>query len=397
MKYPYKSKSTPTSAADEIEPKMKSEVFLVLRDVFFVFAPVFGFCIGAIELTEAFGINMQWLKSFGTLGLYLVGIHSLVIGLCYSTLRFILRWRGLTELAFATDTNETQGSKKLSSELIKIVERSYKNKEFLEVVRFGSPLSRPLLLSGMHATRAVIGERVADAAAKKGMHEEQVLALIDDVGWSNVLLGNIDKATKTIEYGVKLAEQHNLLYYCAKGERHLAGVYQWYRKDVEQAHEHYTRALGFANRIKEKHSKNEMKAGMLFGQADLYRIEGKFQEALKLATESKELYEKLGDQEERVVKAYSQLGRIRIGLGNLQTAEDIFHEGFEAAQQLKRKDEMGRNLLGLGEVYVRSGDYSIALESLNEALQIFEETELTQEAKEAKRLIAEAEVGLRQQ
>jgi tetratricopeptide (TPR) repeat protein len=117
---------------------------------------------------------------------------------------------------------------------------------------------------------------------------------------------------------------------------------------------------------------------------------------LKLATESKDLYEKLGDQEERLVKTHSQLGRILIGLNDLQKAEDTFHAGFSAAQQLKRKDEMGKNLLGLGEVHLQNKDYSIAIENLNEAFQIFDELEMKQESKEARFLMAQAEVASKQ-
>lgn len=391
MKKLRKVTTAKSSNGDDKVHSVFTEILLILRDIGIGFSSAIGFYLTTSQISKAVGDNLDWVKSQGFFGLYLVCMPSLVVGFMYATIMYVKRWMKNYFEILKMQKSEIQTMEKLSEELVNIVERSYKAKAFLEVVRFGSPLSRPLLLSGMYAERVKIGERIADAAAKKGMYEQQIVALIDDVGWTNALMGNLDKAEKTIAYGTKLAIDKALFYYATKGERHLSGICQWYRNDIKGALVHYTKALKLAEKIPDEKAKREMRAGILFGQADLYIIQGDYEKALKLAIESKEIYEEMSEQEERLVKSYSQLGRIHLGLNQTQKAEDTFHAGFNASQQLKRKDEMARNLLGIGEVYLRNAEYNNAIENFEDALEIFEELGMKQESKRTSSLKKQAE------
>ena len=387
-------KKTTTAKSNNGDTKVHSvftEILLILRDIGIGFSSVIGFYLTTSQISKAVGDNLDWVKSQGFFGLYLVCLPSLTVGFTYATITYVKRWMKNCFEVLKMRRSEIQTVEKLSEELVNIVEKSYKAKAFLEVVRFGSPLSRPLLLSGMYAERVRIGERVADAAAKKGMYEQQIVALIDDVGWTNALMGNLDKAEQTISYGIKLAIEKGLFYYATKGERHLCGICQWYRNDIKGALAHYSKALKLADKISDIKAKQEIRAGIFFGQADLYIIQGDYEKALKLAIESKEIYEDISEQEERLVKSYSQFGRIYLGLNQTQKAEDTFHAGFNASQQLKRKDEMAKNLLGIGEVYLKNAEYNNAIENFEDALEIFEELGMKQESKRTRSLKKQAE------
>jgi hypothetical protein len=50
----------------------------------------------------------------------------------------------------------------------------------------------------MYSERIKVGEFVEEAAARTNNHEAQVAALIDDIGWTNAVVGNIDSARNFI-------------------------------------------------------------------------------------------------------------------------------------------------------------------------------------------------------
>ena len=178
--------------------------------------------------------------------------------------------------------------------------------------------------------RVAVGEMIEDAAAKRGLHEEQVIALIDDTGWTNAVLGNIDKAEKNILHGIKLAQQYQLFYFAAKGERHLAGICQRYKQDWQSAMIHHENAAAYARQIENSTLRDEMLAGISYGRAELLLNQDNFSDALAHAkNNSRDIYERIGGEQERIVKLRSILGRIYLGLNEIQSAKDLFRAGFD--------------------------------------------------------------------
>ena len=374
-----------------------NEILAILRDIGIGFFGILGGIATALTVVSFFGLNISWVINLGIFGLLLCLSPTLTGAILYSIFRFVIRIYKSRKVNLISNENEIERAHKLPVELVKSVEVSYKAKNWVETVRYGSLLSRPLFLSGMYQERVNIGKMIEDAAAKARMYEEQVVALVDDLGWTNVKLGNLGRAERHISDGVNIALEKGLFYFAAKGERHLAGIYQMYRIDEEgalvQANSHYEKALSYAERITDTFDKEEMRAGILYGRADLLIIQKDYTSALKIATESKEIYENIGGQEERLVKSRSQFGRIYLGLTQIQSAKDFFSAGYDEAYRLQRSDEIGNNLLGLGEVNLINNEYNLALEHLKGALEIFEEIGMKQEARRAKKLIAEAELN----
>ncbi len=339
--------------------KQPPRIFLeYLRDFAIGFGGTITLLLTTNEILQRFGMTLDWLNMLGVYGIYLMILHALLGAFIYATIMFTIRWRkNKKELQEDSDQNDSENSKKLSFELAKIVEQSYKAKNHVDVVRFGSQLSRPLWLSGMYYERIRIGQMIEDSASRVGMYDEQIIALIDDIGWTNAVVGNLDKAESHINDGVKLALEKKKYYFAAKGERHLAVIAERYKGNIEEANTHFKEALRIANLMSDPNDKKEMRAGILYGMAELCIVGKDYSQALSLALESKDLYEKLGGEEERLVKSKSQLGKIYLELGEIQKSKDYFRAGLDEAQRLHRKDEIAINLLGLGEVNFKTRDY----------------------------------------
>jgi tetratricopeptide (TPR) repeat protein len=374
-------------------PSIKTEVIKFFRDIGAGFGAIIGLFLTTTRLVDFFGIDFPWVQKLGIYGPYIVGIHALLIALVYSIVMFVRRWVIYEKQKISIEQSEPKSARKLSFELAKIVEENHKAKNYVEVVRFGSQLSRPLWLSGMYLDRIRIGEMIGDAAPRVNMYKEQIVAFIDDIGWTNAVLGNLEKAERNIYYGIRLANERGMFYFAAKGERHLAGICQRYRNDINKGITHFERAMEFADKIQDNVDKLEMKAGILFGQADMYITSGQYNQALSAALESKNIYKTLGDQEERLVKSHSQLGRISLGLKDMQKAKDIFLAGLEEARRLHRRDEIASNLVGAGEVYFENEAYVRATEALSEAQEIYEELGMKYEEHRTRELKVKAEAA----
>ncbi len=364
--------------------KQKSEILDYLRDLAIGFGGTITLLLTLNEVLQRFGIKLDWLNVLGVYGIYLMVVHALLGAFIYSTIMLAIRLRiAKRDNKNTVDQDHDDNALKLSFELVKIVEHSYKAKNYVDVVRFGSQLSRPLWLSGMYHERIRIGQMIEDSASRVGMYEEQVIALIDDIGWTNAVTGNLDKAETHISDGVKLALEKRNFYYAAKGERHLAIMAERYKGKIDEANAHFEEALRITEMISDQNDREEMRAGILYGTAELCIVEKAFSKALSLALESKELYEKLGEQEERLVKSRSQLGKIYLELNEIQKAKDYFRVGLDEAQRLQRQDEIAINLLGLGEVNFKTQEYNVAIELLTEAIVILKEANMKHELKKA--------------
>lgn len=374
---------------------LQSEILLVLRDIAIGFVSIVTLILTIIQFSQLFGVDFALLQSLGGVGVYLGGIHALIGSLVYAIWMLARRWLQYKEDNLNLEQSEKEGALKLSVELAKVVEHSYKTRSYRDVVRFGSEISRPLFLSGMYMERVKIGEMIEDSAARVGASEEQIAALIDDIGWTSALLGDLSKADRAIMDGVRLAVEKEMYYLAAKGERHLAGIYLRYKNDVEGAVSHFSLATEYARKITNEVKRDEMLAGILYGHAEQHLNMKNYPQALQYAEESRQLYGKLGNEEERLVKLYSLIGGAYLGLSEIQKAKDAFRNGLEEAQRLQRRDEIARNLFGLGEACLLSEEFQRAVESLSEAQEIFQEVGMKQEAHKARALKTKAEVELK--
>ena len=291
--------------------------------------------------------------------------------------------------------NETREGK-LSGELEVTIKDLYKAGKFKEVVRLGSHVSRPLWLSGKYQQRVAIGLLVEDAAGKEKMYEEQATALIDDLGWTMAVMGDVEGAKRNIEAGIRKAVANNYWYLASKAERHLAGVASKTKHHPEIG-EHLQKALEYSSNINDPKSKVEMQASLLLAQSEFNQENGKYKEALDLAQKALEVFKSAEGEEERTVKIYSRIGRIYLSIGDMQEAKDNFNLGLAESRRVDRPDEIGKNLLGLGDVYLKLKQYDNAQKALNDALHIFKEIKLNYEEQAANELLIRLEIEQRRQ
>lgn len=300
-------------------------------------------------------------------------------------LSFLITYRRI--LKFKPFTVEEPSN--LAISLLEVVEKLYSEKHYKDAVRLAPQISRALWLSGNYSERVKIGKLVEDAAAKTNSPKQQVSALIDDIGWTLVVMGDLLNAEENINNGIKKALNHSLYYLAAKGERHLAGVASK-KGDKKNILKHLNKAIEYADKIEDFEDSSEMKASLHLAKAEYLLEMKKPAEALKSAELSKGCYENLKDQSERELKTHSRLGNIYLHLDKLQEAKDEFNKGYQKALGI-RKDEVGNNLIGLSRICILKREYSKAKESLIEAKSIFEDLGLEDDLKITKNLLRQVE------
>lgn len=123
-----------------------------------------------------------------------------------------------------------------------MIEDAYKNQNWHTVYTFGDPLSTPLWIMSKLSLRIKVAEKVKDAIIKlkdKGLSEindskfdanEKLAKLyIDDLGYTNYILGNLEESKRSISTGLEsYAEQissiDKKLIIKLKGHRHLLAM-----------------------------------------------------------------------------------------------------------------------------------------------------------------------------
>jgi tetratricopeptide (TPR) repeat protein len=364
------------------------EFWKILRDVFLGTSTILGLILPASSFGNFFGIDFSWFQQFGIYGVYFALIHAILGGVFFAAV--MTGWRSVNSSVNLDFSNDPDSASKLSGGLVGEIQKLYKKDNLLDTVRFGHIVSRQLWLSGRYKDRVVIGGMVEDAASKLGLVEQQIAALLDDIGWTNLRIGNPSMAEKNIQYGIELAVKNNLYYYAAKGERHLSGIADRYRKNPTEAQKHLDKAKGYIQKIDNPEQKSEMNAGLAYAFAELNLSRNRLDDALKYSVEAKTMYDSMEHQQERAVKLNWQIGRIYLKKGMIKQAKDIFRKGLEESKQLSRADQRAKNLLGMGEAYFQDGEYQKSIESLNEAKALFDEMSLDEEANLAKDLIDKA-------
>lgn len=254
----------------------------------------------------------------------------------------------------------------LSSELVSIVNTLYEEKKYLDVVRFGSTVSRFLWISGHNKERIAIGELVEDAASKESRIAEQVSALIDDIGWTYYIVGDNEKAITNISNGIEKAVDNGLFYFAAKGERHLSGISKHSNKITEFT-QHLTNAETYTAKILDTSDKNEMEASLLLARAKYAYETDKLDEAEQSAKKAMDIFK---NDLDRIVKVHQLLGNIYVKQNKIQKAKDEFNKGYESCKDI-RKDEFAKNAIGLAKIALSEGDVKSYTKYLQEARAVY--------------------------
>jgi len=365
------------------ERPVAQEMLRTIRDFAYCLGAIVSFFIAVLTLSQIFDIKAVtgFFGGLGLTGIYLLAVHTTLVSLIWVIAKSIARRnpQNLNVSGKMVGDSETRLSGELHAQIRKLFDAG----DYTNVVRIGSQLSRPLWLSQRNNERIAIGWLVEEAASRTGDIEEQVTALIDDVGWTNVVIGNFREAEQNITNGVAKAKNHQLWHMAAKGERHLAAICIQCKEDMAAAKIHLNEALENAAKIPDQYQREQQIASIVYAQAHMSLASKDFSTALSLAVQSKTVYQNIGGQEDRLVKSQSLLGRIYMGLGQTQNAIDAFREGLTLSERYARNDEKAENLMGLGDLFLASQEYSKAIRNYDEAAKIFDESDLKQSASKA--------------
>lgn len=314
-----------------------------------LFGVSYGGLWTVLEASSYFGLEI--LKNSGALG------HAVLGSLALNVTLIVIFWKGVIGPSSAWRSAESK-SQYSGEELCKALTEQFRKmldlQDFQTILRIGLPLSRALWLEGQYRTRVIIGRIVEEAASREGKRDAQAQALIDDIGWTSVALGQLAEAEKCIRRGIEIAETSKLRYLAAKGYRHLGGI-EIQRGRGQKALSWLELAAQAADQIEDPNTNMEMKAGIYYGRAEAYLRLDELENAEHSNLEAKSLFLKCEDRS-RAVKTYAQLAKIRERQGRVLEARDLYGEGLRLSEEEDRRDEIIRNHLGLARVALVEGN-----------------------------------------
>ena len=262
----------------------------------------------------------------------------------------------------------TAGLEAVGQALVSELRRLASQGNYETILRYRDTFSRFLWLEGKAKERVRLGEIAEDAAAKLGNKQVRIAALVDDIGWSLMSLGQLAKAQTALLHGLRLAKELREQYWISKAYRHLAGSYLE-AKDYGNAWKYLGLASKAAAKILDADARAEMLAGIEYGRAVTAHLTNKLDDALKYIETSDRLRKKLGDAS-RMVRTYNMKGKIAEAIGDAGLAKDLYRTGLNESLKIRRKDEMIRNHLGLARVYAREGSSKLAQKHALEARKL---------------------------
>ncbi|MGA9348050.1 MAG: tetratricopeptide repeat protein, partial [Anaerolineae bacterium] len=244
--------------------------------------------------------------------------------------------------------------KPLTENLLEDLQEAYQMERWEEVIKIGSVLSQPLWVTGKYGLRVELGRLIESAAAYSHNPRQQARALIDDLGWTLFVLGEVDEAKKNIWHGIKLAEECNDFYLAHKGYRHLCGI-AMESNDLDKAIAHLTKAQEYVQRIEEGASKLDVAAGLHVATALLRIKQHNWEDALREIEAAQTMYRKLDDKDHEV-SLYHLQGDVLFEIGRVSAAKDVYRRGLSGCKRESQKDGILKNYIGIATVAMLESD-----------------------------------------
>ena len=267
-------------------------------------------------------------------------------------------------------------------DIISILNKDASSKKWIQVIRLGYPLSRPLHLSGRYNLRQVIGNYVFEACEQldnkkiiriddKNIYISEIKAktLIDDLGWTAYQLGKTEIAIEKINQGINIAEDNMHLVLAVKGYRHLLGIL-----DSKNDYTGRDKAETNARKIIQSQEYKDLFANdneYIHNVAEFdyayakTLIDDKPEDALSIGNRVQEIFHsEITNDMDRYVKTYDLIGDIYACYNRpdkLKTAKETYLKGLSFCEQYSRTERYIRisidyiNLL----IKMKSSDTSI--------------------------------------
>ena len=367
--------------------KAKKFILALPELIFFfsVFLGSVGLIWTFIGILDRFKVDLTYFESLGKLSIYLIVVHSVLFG--FIALYFKNLFFPLEDNLNSPDllqVNEKNSDAILINDLVESLENALKLKNFDEVIRIGSALSKPFFISGNYKARLRIGLLVEEAAAS--IHDEkiQMIELVDSIGWMYVELGDIANGIKYITHGYKLAEKNKDYFYLSKCKRHFGAIHRR-NNEYNLAITEYENSLTFANMIENEILKKEAIAGTNYAQAILFFSKGETENALKYIDSSLSYFVAI-DRPEKVIMADITKAQILFSVNKLQEAKDLFRISLTESEKKTLRLESIRSLIGLTKIYFSENNITKAKECLKRAEVFKKEINSANEIKEIEML-----------
>ncbi len=350
----------------------------------------FSFFIGSIGLIWTFTeiltflkVDFSYFQDNPKLAVYLILIHATLISFIALYIREHIR----KSSDYLIEENEEPKGKDsiLAQDLIESLKTALKDNKHLEVIRLGSVLSRPLFISGYYSTRVQIGLLVEESAAAIENESEQMISLIDSIGWSYIELGKYNTAEKYVKHGQRIAKKLKNTFYISKSYRHL-GVIDRRNKDYKKAEINYNQALEFAQKLTDENQKNESLGGINYALSNLNYLKANYEDAINFIDESISFFTMNVDQV-RLNLSIIKKADIFFDTDKKSEAKDLYRKALTTAENISHRLHMMRCFLGLSKIHIDSKEWNKAVEYLIKAKGIDVELNSINESKEINSLL----------
>lgn len=366
------------------------------------FSGAFALSLGVLSVLPTFGVDsLSIYRSDGKFILLIVFLTSVIIGVVAAMWRTGIEVFVPKEESFTLRPEEKPSKTETSEELVSYLTVEFNKGNYQQVVRWGKNFSRPLWVDGLYESRIEVGNLVVQASKAIDNVESEIWALIDDLGWTYVAIGRLEKAKENINKGIKLAlKQANIDHYLlAKAYRHLSGIA--FRESNFKGSEDFSKEAEVeASKIGDEKKRLEMQAGINFGRAEMtfeMKQSGKdadIDKAIEFCKGAQTAYQQLNDKE-RQVKTYSLLSKLYLLKNDFEQAGNLASLGLEIATRTTRKDELIKNLIIIAKIMISEGEVKMAIKNLETAIKEATGINLEEEARTAKKLLEEANKDVR--
>jgi len=215
--------------------------------------------------------------------------------------------------------------------------------------------------------RIKLGEYVEETAIRSDNLEYLSEALIDDIGWSWVLLKELDKGQKYIENGKRFADEIDHKYYSIKSKRHLSAI-DFERGKIEEALSKLDKISKLTNDDLSGKQQQKMMFGINYAKAKIAIVHKDFEMGLESINVSRGIAKEMSNEFKEIM-TYSIEGKILELKKDIYKAQTVFLNGLKKAQELSMYDEMIKNCAGLISVYKKRGNISKSNEYIERAKQ----------------------------
>lgn len=249
-------------------------------------------------------------------------------------------------------------------DLFKIMQTELDSGNYIQVIRLGYPLSRPLHLSGRIKLRYNIGSIVKSACEglertnvsqidingkKLFVNEIKATVLIDDLGWTAFSLHKTQVAIDNIKKGVEIAENAQWQLLVLKGYRHLIGIFDELQ-DTTQCEDATRKGYDILNSDIFKNSFSSI--------ADYNHVVAEFEyavaktlmysnpnDALTKAQHAQSVFSNGSPDNDRYAKTFDLIGDIYAGFNDpqkLKLAQETYKIGIQKCIEFGRSERLLR-------------------------------------------------------